>query len=173
MIPRIYINEPCPLEGYEDLSVRVLANSTGHEWQEWCQADLGTPGCQECAKLDAPPVARGKRKPKDVATGGVVITTFPPKVVPDTAAAAAEKRYCRRCAAARAAYGRSIVTFYGPTLLGEDVSAPEAALALFDRDDALPSEIVIWLQLVPSQVRDRRTESLLGNLTSSATTPRA
>jgi hypothetical protein len=65
------------------------------------------------------------------------------------------------------AYGQAIVTFYGPALLGHDVSTIDAALALFDRDDVLPSEIVIWLQLVPSAVRTRRQESLLGNLISS------
>ena len=154
-IPRIYVQEPCPLDGYEELSVRVLANSTDAEWRAWAGAHIGIPGCEACKKLSAPPVRRGRRN----------------KTAP--APAADGPRYCQACTAARQAYGQSIVTFYGPELCGHDVSTPAAALSLFDADDLLPSEIVIWLQLVPSTVRERRQESLLGNLISSSTTPKA
>lgn len=155
-IPRIYINEPCPLEGYEDLTVRVLANSTDAEWRQWSLGNLGVPGCEQCAKLRAPKVARGKRRAENA-----------PAPAPDPNA------FCPSCQAARQAYGQSIVTFYGPTLLEHDVSSPDRALDLFDRDDALPAELVIWLQIVPSRVRERRQEQLLGNWTSSSTTPKA
>jgi len=147
MINPVYVNEPCPLEGYENLSVRVLANSTDRAWQTWCAGNLGQPGCAKCASLNAPKVPRGRK----------VVQDFAPN----------PHAYCPACQAARDAYGLSIVLFYGPELLGHDVSTPEAALNLFDRDDALPSEIVIWLQLIPSAVRQKRQESLLGNLISS------
>lgn len=143
MIPRIYVDETCPLEGYEKLSVRVLANASDAEWRLWASAHLQTPGCKACAALRA--------RPADVPDEHMV--------------------YCEPCAAARESYGRTIVAFFGPTLLEHDVSTPEAALALFDNDAALPSELVIWLQFVPGQVRERRTASLLGNLISSSTTP--
>lgn len=133
VIPRIFVDEPCPLEGYGDLAVRVLANASDAAWRQWATGSLGTPGCPDCAALPD-----GQR--------------------------------CPACTAARTLYGQAIVTLYGPTLLGHDVSTPEAALALFDDDAALPSELVIWLQLVPGTVRQRRTEALLPNLTGSATT---
>jgi len=149
-IPQIYVDEACPLEGYDGLTVRVLANATDAQWKTWAAGTLGTPDCAACQKFSAP--ARRGRK----------------------AAAPAEpmgRRYCPACAAQRAAYGASIVLLYGPTLLGADVSTPDAALALFDRDDALPSELVIWLQLLPGAVRTARVETLMGNLTSSSATP--
>ena len=151
-IPLIYRDEPCPLEGYDNLNVRVLANATDAQWKLWAAGHLGTPDCAACAALRTPPVGRGKR------AAAAPAETSPPS-------------RCPACEAARAAYGQAIVLLYGPTLLGEDVSTPDAALALFDRDDALPSEIVIWLQLLPGAVRNARTESLLGNLTRSLTTP--
>ena len=149
-IPRVYTEEPCPLDGYEDLAVRVLANATDAEWRCWATADLGAVGCAACQQLNAP-IKRGRR--------------------PAAPAEPGPRRYCPDCAARRARYGESVALFYGPVLLGEDVSTPAAALALFDRDDALPSEIVIWLQLLPGVVRERRTSDLLGNLTRSSTTP--
>lgn len=151
-LPRVYVEEACLLEGYEDLRVKVLANATDAEWKRWAAGTLGTPGCEACQALSAPPVRRGRK-------------TAPLVPVEPT------RHYCPACAAARAAYGESIALFYGPTLLDEDVSTPPAALTLFDRDDAFPSEIVIWLQLLPAVVRERRTETLLGNLTRSSTTP--
>ena len=151
MIPRIHVDEICPLEGYEAIRVRVLANATDAEWRIWCEGNLGAPGCEACAKLNVPAVPRGKR------------------AVPEIEPAA--PRYCPACTQARAQFGQALVTLYGPTLLGQDVSTPEAALALFDRDDLLPSEIVIWLQLAPGAVRARRQETLLGNLTRSSTSP--
>lgn len=156
-IPRIYVDEACPLGGYEELRVRTLANATDAEWKSWAAGNLGTPDCKECAKLTTPPVGRGKK-------------AAPARPAAQLAEAGA-RRYCVACTAARAACGESIALFYGPELLGEDVSTPAAALALFDRDDALPSELVIWLQLLPGVVRNRRSEELLGNLTRSSTTP--
>jgi hypothetical protein len=146
----IYVQEVCPLEGYEALSVRVLANSTDKEWRQWAAGNLGLHGCEQCAKLNAPKVARGRRAKAPAPSQEPVAPI-----------------YCPSCTAARNAYGQAIATFYGPTLLEHDVSTPAQALALLDRDDALPSELVIWLQLVPSAVRQRRQETLLGNLISS------
>jgi hypothetical protein len=145
-IPRVHSTETCPLEGYEALQVRILANTSDAEWKRWCAGNLGMPGCPDCQKRAAP-VRRGKK--------------------PATPPAEAPRLYCPACQAARVAYGESIVLLYGPELLGEDVSTPAAALALFDRDDALPSELVIWLQLLPGVVRSARQDTLLGNLTRS------
>lgn len=144
----IYSDETCPLDGYDGTAVRVLANSSDRQWQQWRAGHLGQPDCPACAKL-ANPTPRGRKAARP---------------------APAQPVYCQRCAAARAAYGQAIVTFYGPELLSHDVSTPEAALALFDSDDLLPSEIVIWLQILPGTVRSRRQETLLGNLIGSATT---
>ena len=155
-IQPIYVDEPCPLEGYDDLRVRVLANASDAQWRDWVSGNMGVPGCPDCAALRQPTVQRGRRRAGNA-----------PTPEPDPRA------FCPACLAARERFGRAICRFYGPALLGEhDVSTPEAALALLDSDDVLPSEIVIWLQLVPSAVRDRRTEQLLGNLISSATTPK-
>lgn len=154
-IPRIYVDEPCALDGYDSLSVRVLANSTEAEWRLWATGNLGTPDCAECAKLPAK-----TREDKEEEELG-----------PLRAPSRPSREYCAACTAARAAFGQSIVTFYGPTLLEHDVSTEAAALALFDDDTALPGEIVIWLQLVPGVVRNRRQEALLGNLIPFSTTP--
>ena len=141
---RIYVTEPCPLDGYDDLSVRVLANATDREWRTWAEGDLGAPGCPDCAKLNEPKTPRGKQ------SAPLGADPWP-------------RRYCESCTKRRQQFGQSIVLFYGPRLLDRDVSTVDAALALFDDDDALPSEIVIWLQLLPSQIRDRRTKALMGN----------
>jgi hypothetical protein len=142
-LPHIYVEEPCPLDGYDGLNVRVLGNATDREWREWAGATLGDPDCGKCKALN-------------------------PLIPPDPALA---RLYCPACTAARAAWGRSIVLLYGPRLLDHDVSTPEAALALFDDDDALPTEIVIWIQLLPGVVRLRRQEALIPNLTGSLVTP--
>jgi hypothetical protein len=150
-ITPIYVEETCPLEGYEELSVHVLANSTVRQFEGWRSGHLGGTDCPQCAKLSAPKVVRGRRAKAPAANPQASSSTV----------------YCPACTAARAAFGQAVVAFYGPTLLGHDVSTPDAALALFDSDDLLPSEIVIWLQLVPGAVRNRRQETLLGNLISS------
>jgi hypothetical protein len=126
----VYLDEPCPLDGYGDLTVRVLANATWTEWRRWLEGGLGDPGCAACEM-------------------------GPPRV------------YCDDCTARRQAFGQSIVLFYGPRLLDHDLTTPEQALALFDDDDALPSEIVTWLLLAPRLIRERREKELLGNLTGS------
>jgi hypothetical protein len=153
-IPQVHTQETCPLEGYEALQVRVLANTSDAAWKRWMAGHLGIPGCEACAKIAKPPTPRGRRAQAARA-----------------AAAEAPRLYCPACQAARQAYGESIVLIYGPELLGEDVSTPAAALALFDRDDALPSELVYWLHLLPAVVRSARQDTLLGNLTRSSTTP--
>ncbi len=50
-IPRIYKEQTCDLEGYEELSVRLLMNPTGRELRDWQEASLGTPDCKECQAL--------------------------------------------------------------------------------------------------------------------------
>lgn len=154
--PRVYIDESCPLDGYDGLTVRVLGNATDREWREWAGATLGDPQCAACAAL----------RTEDAHAEGAHA-----EGATHEGAAHEGRSYCPACTAARAAWGRSIVLFYGPKLLDHDVSTPEAALALFDDDNALPSEIVIWLHLVPGVVRVRRQESLIPNLTGSLTTP--
>lgn len=38
--PRIYVNQTCPLEGYEAYTLRILANPTGAEKTAWAQSFL-------------------------------------------------------------------------------------------------------------------------------------
>jgi hypothetical protein len=148
-IPRVYVTEPCPLEGYDTLSVRVLANPTSSEWRTYGVATLGTPDCEECAKLNVPKVVRGRR--------ASVPTAPPPSPV----------AYCPKCAEERAVFGQSMSLFYGPSLLGADVSAPEAAIAAFENDD-LPDELLIWLLLLPHKVWTERHEAITKNVFTSS-----
>ena len=144
-IPRVYLDEPCPLDGYEALTVRILANPTGAEWADWNAGHLGSTGCAECKKVQ--PAPRGK------------------KVQPTTTT----RHYCAACQAARAAFGRSIAAYYGPRVLDLDVSTPEAALAAFDADDVLPDELLAWLIQLPYAVWTRRRRRLGERLGSSST----
>jgi hypothetical protein len=150
-IPRVYVNEECPLEGYEALSVRVLANSTDADMALWNRGNLGVPGCAECAKAQRPP--RGKR------------------AAAKAAAAPAPEARCPRCTAAREAFGQALMRFFDGRVLDEPIATSASALALFDRDD-IPAELVMWLFLLPQVVRTRRFEALEKNLYGSLTTPR-
>jgi len=56
MFPRIYVNETCPIEGYEAYSLRLLANPTGKEKEAWYaglqalgERDYATFGAAACA----------------------------------------------------------------------------------------------------------------------------
>jgi hypothetical protein len=133
-IPRVYVTEPCPLDGYDSLTVRVLANPTSSEWGTYGVANLGTPGCKACVK---------RRSPE----GAPV--------------------YCPKCAHERAVFGQSMSLFYGPELLGADVSTPEAAIAAFENDD-LPDELLIWLLLLPHKVWTERHEAIAKNVFTSS-----
>jgi hypothetical protein len=150
-IPRIYADETCPLEDYESFKLRVLQNSTDAEWRDWLQGGLGTPDCPDCAALRQPPVARGKRSKQ-------------PTQAPNPAA------YCPTCTEARVRFGRAGHAFFGPGTPDLDFSGPEAALATLERDD-LPSELLMWLTLLPGVVRSRRAEQVAGNLTRSLMSP--
>ncbi len=134
---RAFVDAPCPLAGYDDLSVRVCASVTDREWRNWATGNLGLPDCVDCATL------------RQAQTDGS------PRV------------YCDACTTKRQAFAQSIVLFYGPRLLDHDVTTPDQALALFDSDDLLPSEIVTWLIIAPRIVRDQRQKDLLGNLDGS------
>lgn len=54
---RIYVNESCPLSDYPGHTLRVLANPTPHEKNEWAFSGLGTPNCAECARLKGQEIA--------------------------------------------------------------------------------------------------------------------
>jgi hypothetical protein len=136
--PRIYVQEDLPA-GY-DGSLRVLANLTTREVEQWYAAGLGTPGCVECAKL--------RTRPADAPDPVLV--------------------YCPACTSARQSFGELASLIYGPKLLGEDVSTGDRALAFFDNDDALPAELVAWLFVLPDSIRLRRTETIRKNARSSS-----
>ncbi len=85
-IPRVHSIETCPLEGYEALQVRVLANTSDAEWKRWMQSNLGMPDCEACKKLAEQPVRRGKK-------AAAVQPAEEPRL------------YCPACQAARVAYG--------------------------------------------------------------------
>jgi len=132
MFPRIYTDQPCPLDGYEGYSFRVLANPTGAEKTDWALGHLGAQGCADCARLGT---VRGKglREPK---------------------------RYCEACTTARAQLGRSAVAIYGTSRVdGFDFSNPEAALASFSMDD-LPDELLAWLYMLPTALWAARSEDV-------------
>ncbi len=149
-IPRIYADEACPLEDYESFGIRVLQNSTDAEWRDWLLGNLGTPDCAACAALRQPRATRGKRgKPAEG---------------PNPAA------YCPACQEARERFGRAGHAFFGPGTPDLDFSSPHAALVTLERDD-LPSELLMWLMLLPGAVRGRRAEQLAGNLTRSLMSP--
>lgn len=148
-IPRIYKPQPCPLEGYEALSVRLLVNPTGRELSDWQLGTLGLPGCTDCEALNAPTVARGKKA--------------------QPAEAPAEWQYCPTCATLRSRKARACVALYGPTLLGRPCTTEAEALAILDDDD-IPTEVFVWLLLLPEQVVNARMEQLRPNSPGSATT---
>lgn len=48
VFPTIYENVTCPLEGYEGVTVRVLANPLGSTINDWVYGHLGVPFCPDC-----------------------------------------------------------------------------------------------------------------------------
>lgn len=148
-IPRIYKEQPCPLEGYDGLSIRLLVNPSGKEIRDWDTGTLGAIGCEACAKLNTPKTARGKQAPAP--------------------AEPAPRRYCEACTAARERKGRAAVALFGPVLLERPCATVEQALAILDDDD-IPSDLFIWLLLLPDKVVNERLESIQGNSNGSLTT---
>jgi len=142
---RAYVDETCPLDGYGDLSVRVMASATDREWRAWAESNLGDPNCEACLALNQ--------------TDEQASPSPPPS--------AGARTYCETHQAARQKFGQSIVLLYGPRLLDHDIATPEQALALFDDDDALPAELVVWLFMLPRLVRERRIGSLAPNWNGS------
>lgn len=53
MFPRLYSDEPCPLDGYQGYTFRVLLNPTGQEKTDWIEGNLGIDGCADCATARA------------------------------------------------------------------------------------------------------------------------
>lgn len=146
MIPRIYRDEACPLEGYEGVSVRVLQNASDADMKLWHAGNLGQPSCADCA------AARTEAQ--------------------EAAAAQAQGDvYCLSCAAARATFGEALARFYeGGQGTELDFTSPEAALASLDSRE-LPTELAYWLLMLPAAVRERRYAELEKNYRSSSTTP--
>ncbi len=149
-IPRIYKEQACPLDGYDGLSVRLLVNPTGRELREWQVGTLGLPGCEACAKVNQPKVARGKQAQPQ------------PGLV--------ERRYCEACTEARALKARGCVALFGPSLFERPCTTEAEALAILD-DEEIPPELFTWLLILPDRVVNERLDSLLGNLNGSLTTP--
>ncbi len=110
-IPRVHSTETCPLEGYEQLQVRVLANTSDAAWKRWMHGHLGIPDCEAVRQA-----GQAARQARQEGRSDAQPTERGPRL------------YCPACQAARVAYGESIVLLYGPELLGEDVSTPAAAL---------------------------------------------
>jgi hypothetical protein len=144
--PRIYSDQPCPLDGYEGYSFRVLLNPTGQEKTDWMQGNLGIEDCDDCAKLGTP---RGKQ----------------------ASDAPQSKRYCARCQGLRAQLGRATVAVYGTSHAeGFDFSTPESALATFSQDD-LPDELLRWLYMLPAALWVARVDDLKKKLPTSLASP--
>src|ERR1044071_6100368 len=98
MIPSIKRPESCPLDGYADLAVEILANPTFRFWREWEAKQVETPGCKACQALREPKVARGRRR----------------KAAP--VSATEPTAFCASCAEKRANFGRMASAIYGPEL---------------------------------------------------------
>lgn len=142
MFPRLYSDEPCPLDGYEGYSFRVLLNPTGAEKNDWALGHPGAEDCVDCAKLGT---ARGKQ-----GNGG--------------------KEYCEPCKTARDRMGRAVVAIYGTSHVeGFDFSTPDAALATFSMVD-LPDELLAWLYMLPAALWNARNEEIKKKLPRSSTT---
>lgn len=140
--PRLYSDEPCPLDGYQGYSFRVLLNPTGAEKTDWHAGHLGIEGCPDCAKLGT---GRGKQ-------------------------GSAEKKYCAACQTARDLLGRAAVAVYGTSHAeGFDFATPEAALASFSQAE-LPDEFLRWLYALPAALWVARVEDLKKKLPGSSTT---
>jgi hypothetical protein len=132
MLPRIYLDMPCPLDGYEGYTFRVLANPTGAEKNDWAMGHLGADDCAACAKLGTP---RGKQ-------GSTI------------------KKYCEGCQAARDRMGRAAVAVYGSSHVeGFDFATPESSLATFSMPD-LPDELLLWLYMAPGALWAARAEEI-------------
>lgn len=149
-IPRIYKPQECLLEGYEGLTVRLLVNPTGRELSDWQLGGLGLPGCTDCERLNTPKAARGKKA--------------------QPAPAPAKRQYCDTCATLRSRKARACVALYGPSLLDRPCTTEAEALTILDDDD-IPTEVFVWLMLLPDQVVNARMEQLRPNSPGSVTTP--
>lgn len=139
--PRIYVDEACPLDGYEGYSFRVLANPTAQEKTDWWTGHFGLIDCQDCAKLGGQ-----RRKLSD---------------------AEPAKRCCATCQAARERKGRAAVAIYGQSHVeGFDFSSPEASLASFEQD-GVPDELLGWLFDLPNAIWQRRADEIKKKLSTS------
>lgn len=122
-IPRVIETVTCPLDGYEGVALRMLANPTRLEKEDWWAGNLGDPACPDCAKVNA----------YDGPLSG-------------------PKAYCSACSLARERFGRALVAICGentdPVL---DFSTPERALATLD-SGTLPDELVAWLYRAPGKL---------------------
>lgn len=139
MFPRIYTDEPCPLDGYEGYRFRVLANPTGAEKTDWSLGHLGRDGCADCAELGTLTSKQGD----------------------------ATKTYCADCQEGRDRLGRASVAIYGTSHVeGFDFSTPEASLATFSQAD-IPDELLLWLYMLPQALWAARGEDVKKKLPRS------
>lgn len=136
MFPTLYEDTPCPMDGYEGYTFRLLANPTQQVKIDWVLGNLGDPECPECQKLNGP--ARGKPRADELPT---------------------ERRHCERHTQARAQFARAAAAIYGSSKVsGFDFSSEAAALASFEQD--MPDEFLAWLYMAPRALWDRRAEEL-------------
>lgn len=142
MFPRLYSDQPCPIDGYEGYSFRVLLNPTGAEKDDWAMGHTGAQGCAACAQLGTP---RGKQGSE-------------------------RTLYCPDCQAARNRLGRASAAIYGSSHVeGFDFSSCAASLATFGMPD-LPDELLLWLYMLPAALWQARTEEIKKKLLTSLRT---
>lgn len=138
--PRIHVTETCPLEGYEGYTLRILANPTPANKNDWAFGDLPREGCEDCARLGT---LRGKPK-----------------------ATQAQPHYCAECTAKQQRLARACVAILGETRAGGlDFSTEEAAIATLAQP-AMPDDLLAWIYMVPAAVWERRSNDLKKKLTS-------
>lgn len=80
------------------------------------------------------------------------------------------RHYCDDCAAARERKGRAAAALFGPVLFDRPCQTTDQALAILDDDD-IPSELFIWLLLLPDSVVNARIDRIYPNSNGSLTTP--
>lgn len=76
---RAYLDEPCPLAGY-DLAIRVCASVTDREWRRWGDAALGDSGCAAC-EIGPPRVYCEACAAKRQAFGESIVLFYGPRLL--------------------------------------------------------------------------------------------
>lgn len=141
-VPRVYVDEPCPLPGYEGaVTARILSNPTRREIDDYEAGRNLTLTDLDDIEREAAAALQQTDLPDDVRANWQNLR--------DVVLPAARERWQR--------FGRALHAFYRECRInGLDFSTPEAALASITSQD-YPEEVLYWLRELPGAlVEDRR-----------------